>query len=102
MSAANGDVQNCRLILEKERLLKISKELPEESTVSRYASIPGISTGSQNVHVLTDEGSILTNFVSSGHSSLQAASQNGNVDVCRVLIGEFGADVEFQVQKACY
>lgn len=45
---------------------------------------------------------ILTNFVSSGHTSLQAAAQNGHVNVCRVLIGEFGADVEFQVRELFY
>jgi len=100
MSAANGDVRNCRLILEKERLLKICKELPEESIVTRYGVAQSFATENQNfVHNTTDEENILTNFVSSGHSSLQAASQNGHVDVCRVLISEFGADIEFQVRK---
>jgi len=50
----------------------------------------------------TAEELILTNFVSSGHTSLQAAAQNGHVNVCRVLIGEFGANVEFQVRELIY
>lgn len=97
MSAANGDVQNCRLILEKERFLKMKKGLSEESAVAFTQSF---TVGSQNfVHTLADGENILTNFVSSGHSSLQAAAQNGHIEVCRVLITEFGADVEFQVQN---
>lgn len=45
----------------------------------------------------TSDDMILTNFVSSGHTALQAGAQNGHVDVCRILVGDFGADIEFQV-----
>lgn len=97
-SAANGDVQNVRLILEKEKLIKASQEVPQNSRlVFTQRKLPELTQN--NMRPPTDEEMRLINFVSSGHTSLQAAAQNGHVDVCQVLIGEFGADVEFQVQK---
>lgn len=101
-SAANGDAQNCRRILEKERQRKMSqmneKPTDEPRTLS-YALTPRQAAMCVNyTRPPTAEELILTNFVSSGHTSLQAAAQNGHVNVCRVLIGEFGADVEFQVR----
>jgi hypothetical protein len=72
--AANGDVENCRKILENEQNFE-ANQVNQEST----------------------EELILTNFVSGGHTALQAAAQNGHVDVCRMLIREFNTDVEFQV-----
>lgn len=99
-SAANGDVYTCRLILERERLIKASKDLFKEPIELTNASTTRPITTDRNQlssHSSAFEEIVLTNFVSSGHTSLQAASQNGHVEVCRVLIGEFGADVEFQV-----
>lgn len=100
-SAANGDVQNVRLILEKEKLIKSNQEAPTNSRLVRdvftHRKLPEFTQN--NMRPLTDEERRLINYVSSGHTSLQAAAQNGHVDVCQVLIGEFGADVEFQVQN---
>lgn len=107
-SAANGDAQNCRRILEKERQIKMSqmnqKPSEEPMTVSYVLTPRQAAMCCNYTRPPTAEELILTNFVSSGHTSLQAAAQNGHVNVCRVLIGEFNADVEFQVQKLfnCY
>ncbi|XP_060860321.1 E3 ubiquitin-protein ligase mind-bomb isoform X1 [Metopolophium dirhodum] len=97
-SAANGDVQNCRRILEKERQRNMNEKPTGEPPMTlSYALTPRQAAMCANyTPPPTAEELILTNFVSSGHTSLQAAAQNGHVDVCRVLIGEFGADVEFQ------
>lgn len=105
-SAANGDVQNCRRILEKEKQRKIS-QMNEKSTSDpmtlSYALTPRQTLICGNYsRPPTAEELILTNFVSSGHTSLQAAAQNGHVNVCRLLIGEFNADVEFQVRELFY
>ncbi|KAE9543487.1 hypothetical protein AGLY_002287 [Aphis glycines] len=99
-SAANGDVQNCRKILEKEKQ-EIIREMndPNRETpmTLSYALTPRLAALCANyTPPPTAEELILTNFVSSGHTSLQAAAQNGHVHVCQVLIGEFNADVEFQ------
>jgi len=101
-SAANGDVENCRLILEKERQ-EIIREMNDPNretpmTLSYVLTPRQASLCSNYSPPPTAEEQILTNFVSSGHTSLQAAAQNGHVNVCQVLIGEFNADVEFQVQ----
>ncbi|XP_060848380.1 uncharacterized protein LOC132927810 isoform X2 [Rhopalosiphum padi] len=99
-SAANGDAQNCRRILEKERQIKMSqmnqKPSEEPMTVSYVLTPRQAAMCCNYTRPPTAEELILTNFVSSGHTSLQAAAQNGHVNVCRVLIGEFNADVEFQ------
>lgn len=99
-SAANGDAQNCRRILEKERQKKLSqmnqKPSEEPMTVSYVLTPRQAAMCCNYTRPPTAEELILTNFVSSGHTSLQAAAQNGHVNVCRVLIGEFSADVEFQ------
>lgn len=101
-SAANGDVQNCRKILERERQ-EIIREMNDPNRVPpmtlSYVLTPRQAALCANYSPPpTAEELILTNFVSSGHTSLQAAAQNGHVNVCQVLIGEFNADVEFQVQ----
>uniref|UniRef100_A0A2H8U1G9 RING-type E3 ubiquitin transferase n=1 Tax=Melanaphis sacchari TaxID=742174 RepID=A0A2H8U1G9_9HEMI len=99
-SAANGDVQNCRKILEKERQMKLSqmnqKPTGEPTTPSYVLTPRQAALCSNYTRPPTAAELILTNFVSSGHTSLQAAAQNGHVNVCRMLIGEFNADVEFQ------
>lgn len=106
MSAANGDVQNCRRVLEKERQrsLVVKKLLPPEGPMTlSYALTPRLAALSSNYSPPpTEDEKIFTNFVSSGHTPLQAAAQNGHINVCRVLIGEFGANVEFQVQELFY
>lgn len=106
MSAANGDVQNCRRVLEKEilRSLCLKKLQPTDGpTTLSYALTPRQAALSCNYSPPpTEDEKIFTNFVSSGHTPLQAASQNGHANVCRVLIGEFGANVEFQVQELFY
>lgn len=97
-SAANGDVHNCRLILERARRFKANQESAEELTTGSHVLAPKPTTIVQNcTRPSNSEDIVLTNFVSSGHTSLQAAAQNGHVDVCRLLVGEFGADIEFQV-----
>lgn len=99
-SAANGDVYTCRMILERDRLIKASKELFKDPVdLTNLSTTRSGTTDRYPLRSLASEEIILTNFVSSGHTSLQAASQNGHVEVCRVLIGEFSADVEFQVQS---
>lgn len=102
-SAANGDVSNCALILERERL-KQSQQPAKPISTSKYVHTPRFATMNQSYTLRTQSppiynDMILTNFVSSGHTALQAAAQNGHVDVCNLLIGEFGADVEFEVLK---
>lgn len=102
-SAANGNVQNCRKILEKERQ-EIIREMndPNRETpmTLSYSLTPRLAALCANYSPPpTPEELILTNFVSSGHTPLQAAAQNGHVNVCQVLIGEFNADVEFEVQE---
>lgn len=92
-SAAHGDVQNCRLILERERLFKVNQAIHEPSEDRPMSSF--INPRQVLANSTTED--ILTNFMSSGHTSLQAAAQNGHIDVCRLLIGEFGADIEYQV-----
>lgn len=96
-SAANGDVQNVRLILEKEKLIKANHETTQNSSRDVFTQRKLPEFTQNNMRPPTDEEMRLINYVSSGHTSLQAAAQNGHVDVCQVLIGEFGADVEFQV-----
>lgn len=98
-SAANGDVYTCRMILERDRLIKASKELFKDPIDLTNLSTRSAATDQYNLRSSAPEEITLTNFVSSGHTSLQAASQNGHVEVCRVLIGEFSANVEFQVQS---
>lgn len=90
------------MILEKEKLIKANQEAPQNlSLVDRdvfsQRKLPEFTQN--NMRPPTDEEMRLINYVSSGHTSLQAAAQNGHVDVCQVLIGEFGADVEFQVHN---
>lgn len=101
--AANGNVDHCRLILQKVKLIegkKVHLDLPEEPRTLNYGVIPRLSTLSSGCELQpTEEEMILTNFMSSGHTSLQAAAQNGHTNMCRVLIREFGADVEFQVSS---
>lgn len=100
-SAANGDVQNCRMILEREKLIQTNQanENPSDKAISsNYVLTPRLAAlGWNYTNTPTAEELILTNFVSSGHTPLQAAAQNGHVDVCRLLIGEYNANVEFQV-----
>lgn len=100
--AANGDVDHCRLILQKVKLIEAKKthlDLPEEPRTHSFGVIPRLATSSGCEQQPTEEEMILTNFMSSGHTSLQAAAQNGHINMCKVLISEFGADVEFQVQN---
>jgi len=75
----------------------------EEPMTLSYALTPRLAALCGNyTPPPTEDELIFTNFVSSGHTSLQAAAQNGHVHVCRVLIGEFGANVEFQVRELFY
>lgn len=103
-SAVNGDVSNCALILEKERRIKQIQKPIKQLTTSKYGHTPRLATMDQNNILSTQcppisNEIILTNFVSNGHTALQAAAQNGHVEVCKLLIGEFGADVEFEVLR---
>lgn len=83
-SAANGDVLNCRLILEREKF-RIDNSTEDQTPVNIVTGLP--------------EDTVSTNFVNNKHISLQVAAQNGHIDVCRLLISEFDANVEYQVQK---
>lgn len=100
-SAANGDVESCRQILERDQINKANEanqELTEDSATASYAMAPRpAALGRNQTRLLTGDEILLTNFVSSGHTPLQAAAQNGHVNVCRMLIAEFNSDVEFQV-----
>lgn len=101
-SAANGDVENCRLILKREESKEANNELTLLSIKARSNSSINSAEFCQSVNHDRRNYSelLLTNFVSSGHTSLQAAAQNGHVDVCRMLIGEFDTNVEYQVQTS--
>lgn len=105
-SAANGDVQNCRIILEREKLIhanQINEDSSDKAIPPNYVLTPRLAAlGWNYTHTPSAEELILTNFVSSGHTPLQAAAQNGHVDVCRLLIGEYNANVEFQVILISY
>lgn len=100
-SAANGDVQNCRVILEREKSIQtnyVNEDPSNKSMSPSYVLTPRLAALCWNdTRSPPAEELILTNFVSSGHTPLQAAAQNGHVDVCRLLIGEYNANVEFEV-----
>lgn len=100
-SAAIGDVEKCRQILEKERITEANQanqEPTEELANQNYGLPPGLAAlGRNNARPSTAEEIVLANYISGGDTPLQAAAQNGRVDVCRMLIGEFNTDIEFQV-----
>lgn len=97
-SAANGDAENCRKVLEKERQIKLNRKPGREPMTAAYALTPRQASMCANyTPPPTAEDMLFINFVSSGHTALQAAAQNGHVNVCRVLVGEFNANVEYQV-----
>lgn len=86
--AANGDILNCRLILEREKL-RIDNQVNKNSTEDPVSvDISGLP-----------EDTLSINFVNSKHIALQVAAQNGHIDLCRLLISEFDANVEYQVQE---
>ncbi|XP_050439375.1 E3 ubiquitin-protein ligase mib1 [Adelges cooleyi] len=142
-SAANGDTQTCRHILElhkKQDCVQQSQTNDSGTTSSNNnnnnqpsfsrsssssgasaspsnaaaaSAIPATDTSNatqespdeqvsegqkstQNSPTTGSSSNSLVNYVYNGHCALQAAAQNGHVQLCRMLVAEYGANVEFE------
>lgn len=89
-AAANGDAIKCELFLNPTGQSQLHGNDQANSPLSdKESSIPSTSAGTTSI----DQANV--NGVFAGHTSLQAASQNGHLDVIKVLL-KYNADVEIE------
>lgn len=95
-SAAHGNVLVCRRILAEE---KTRRDAAASSQTKSIFGQPVTMFNATGEILPPNEGppAVFTNFMCEGHCALQAAAQNGHVDVCKLLVGEYAADIEFEV-----
>lgn len=90
-AAANGDAGKCEMYLNPSGQSTSQSEQTNSPINDKDSSLPSTST------VVTPLGieQANVNGVFAGHTSLQAASQNGHLDVIKVLL-KYSADVEIE------
>lgn len=90
-AAANGDAIKCEIFLNPTGQSQLQGSDQANSPLSdKESSIPSTSAaGTPSI----DQANV--NGVFAGHTSLQAASQNGHLDVIKVLL-KYNADVEIE------
>lgn len=87
-AAANGDSAKCEMFLNPSGQAQSPNDQSSNSPTSDQEAIPSTSAGPA-----INQANV--NGVFAGHTSLQAASQNGHLDVIKVLL-KFNADVEME------
>lgn len=85
-AAANGDAAKC------EKFLNPTGTVAEQPSSSPTCEQDGSQPSTSSAAVLSQAN---VNGVFAGHTSLQAASQNGHLDVIKVLL-KYSADVEIE------
>jgi E3 ubiquitin-protein ligase mind-bomb len=88
-AAANGDSVKCEMFLNPSGQAQTPSEQTSSSPTSDQEAVPSTSTAAASVNQANVNG------VYAGHTSLQAASQNGHLDVIKVLL-KYNADVEIE------
>lgn len=94
-AAANGDAAKCEMYLNPTGQISPQPQQSDQASATtplsdQDASAPSTSTGTPSGISQAN-----VNGVFAGHTSLQAASQNGHLDVIKVLL-KYSADVEIE------
>jgi E3 ubiquitin-protein ligase mind-bomb len=92
-AAANGDAAKCEKFLNPTgQPIPPSQQLDQQPSTSSTGESESNQPSTSNPTIASQAN---VNGVFAGHTSLQAASQNGHLDVIKVLL-KFQADVEIE------